>query len=489
MRTVRALLALATGAGAACAGGGLVAAGAQPSAPPSCTVTVTGVDPPIALRGEEVTVSGSGFTCGGAASGQPAVTVGGRPAALRGTAADGSLVIEAGDASGGVQVSAHDQGCHSCPAPAPSNEDHLLIAAPRVASTTITTAEGGRIAVTGSGLDLGGQLAGVDALACAQDLAADDHDDTAVTLTAPDQFCQGPLTLRLSAFTDTERDATTRWSLPAGRLDTAMIAGAPSTAHASPGETVRIPGTGFGQSGRVLLGGRPAPSTWFDRAVEVSPPADAVSGELELVRFDGRSVDAGRLTVDASRVGHAQATHPPVPGAAVHIPPTPSPAPPSSPGATSPVLALQPQRSSGLPGHDVPFTVTVTTGGAPLAGAAVDLAVVRVPADDASVTPALGLTDGAGRVVGLLHLSRRPGDHVIVARSGRSTDQVTVAACCRPPVPPAAGRVTPDNTDSPAPHPLIAATLAACLVLFVAGFTLNLATSAAPGTNGARIRP
>jgi hypothetical protein len=474
----RLLLVLAAGGGAAGVGGGLVTTGAQPAPAPSCTVTVAAVSPAVVHRGDAVTVGGSGFTCGGAAGAPPVVTVGGHPVALADGATDSSLVVEAGDAEGGVQVTAHDQGCHSCPAPAPSNDDHLLLAAPAATAATLTAPEGGHLSVTGTDLDLGGHLAGVDAIACGQELTANAHAATEVTLTAPGQFCQGPLTLRLSVYTDTEHDATTRWSLPAGRIDTAMVAGALSVTHAAPGEAVRICGSGFGPGGAARLGGRPVPSTWFDRAVEITPEPDSVSGEVELVRFDGRRIDAGRLAVDATVTNRPGPRPAPV-SEAPRIPPTPPPAPSAPPSPSPrPDLALRPAQTSGLPGHDVPFTITLTAGGAPLAGAAVDLAFARAPAGDASVTPSLGLTDSDGRILGLLHLSRRPGDHVIVARAGRSSAQVTVAACCRPPVPPAAGRLTADDTDRNAQRgPLVAAMCVACLVLFLSGFALNLATT------------
>ena len=473
---MRLRLACAAGAVAAGTGTGLVTTGAQPTPPPSCTVTVTAVSPAIVHRGDAVTVSGSGFTCGGAAGAPPIVTVGGHPVALAGGATDSSLVVDATDAEGGVQVTAHDQGCHSCPAPTPSNDDHLLLAVPTVASATLTTQESGHLTVTGSGLDLGGHLAGVDAAACGQDLTAAEHSDTAVTLAAPGQFCQGPLTLRLSAYTDTERDATTRWSGPAGRLDTAMVAGALSPAHAVAGEAVRVTGSGFGAGGTVRLAGRPVPSTWFDRAVEITPEPDSVSGEVELVRFDGRRLDAGHLAVDPTGTNRPGPRPAPVP-AAPRIPPTPPPGPQPPAPTPHPLLALRPAQTTGLPGHDVPFTITLTAGGAPLAGAAVDLAFARVPASDAAVTPALGLTDPDGRILGLLHLSRRPGDHVIVARAGRSSAQVTVAACCHPPVPPAAGRLSADETGrEPTQRGPLLVALCACLVLFLSGFTLNLMT-------------
>ena len=472
----RLLLAFAGGAGAAGVGGGLVTTGAQPAPPPSCTVTVAAVNPVVVHRGDVVTVSGSGFTCGGAAGAPPVVTVGGHPLALAGGATDSSLVVEAGDAEGGVQVTAHDQGCHSCPAPAPSNDDHLLLAAPAAAAASLTAPEGGHLPVTGTDLDLGGHLAGIDATACGQELTATDHAATEVTLTAPGQFCQGPLTLRLSVYTDTERDATTRWSLPAGRIDTAMVAGALSVTHAVPGEAVRVSGSGFGAGGAARLGGRPVPSTWFDRAVEITPEPDSVSGEVELVRFDGRRVDAGRLAVDPTATNRPGPRPAPA-SEAPRIPPTPPPAPSPPAPSPHPELALRPAQTTGLPGHDVPFTITLTAGGAPLAGAAVDLAFARVPAGDASVTPSLGLTDSEGRILGLLHLSRRPGDHVIVARAGRSSAQVTVAACCRPPVPPAAGRLPADDEDGNRQRGPLLAALCACLVLFLSGYTLNLVTA------------
>ncbi|HEX6492984.1 MAG TPA: hypothetical protein VF112_05700, partial [Candidatus Dormibacteraeota bacterium] len=382
----RRLLALAAGAAAASAGGGMVTTGAQP-APPPCTVTVAAVSPTVAHPGDTVTVSGSGFTCDGTASAPPAVTVGGHSLALVGTATDSSLALRAADAWGGVQVTAHDQGCHTCPPPPPSEDDRLLLAAPTAEAGTLTAPEGGRLSVPGSHLALGGHLAGVDATACGQDLPAVDTTDTVVTLTAPGQFCQGPLTLRMSVYTDTEGDATTRLSLPAGRLDTAMVAGGLSVTHAAPGEDVRISGSGFGGGGAARLGGRPVPSTWFDRAVEITPEPDSVSGEVELVRVDGRRVDAGRLGVDRPAARAAAPAPGPV-SRAPRIPPTPPPsAAPAPPPPSHPRLFLRPAQATGLPGRDVPFTVTLTGDGGPLAGAAVDLAVVRAPAGDAVVTP------------------------------------------------------------------------------------------------------
>jgi hypothetical protein len=127
----------------------------------------------------------------------------------------------------------------------------------------------------------------------------------------------------------------------------------------------------------------------------------------------------------------------------------------------------------------VAFTVSLTSGGVPVPGTPVDLGLVRAPGGDASVTPALGLTDAEGRVSGLLHLSSQPGDHVVRARAGQYSDRVTVAACCPRAHPTAATAPGGDGAQGGvAQRGLIVSALAACLALFLSGFTLNLVTGA-----------
>ncbi|HEY2703341.1 MAG TPA: hypothetical protein VGL20_06595 [Candidatus Dormibacteraeota bacterium] len=477
---MRAPRAAAAGAiAAAAAATGLLTTGAEPPPAPAsgCAVAVTAVSPAVAHRGEQVTVSGSGFTCDGAAAAPPSVTVDGRPQSVLGDAGDGALVIEAGDAWGAVQVSVRDR-CGRC-SPARSNDDHLLLGAPATTGGTRLVTEGGRFSVAGSGLDLGGHLAGAGATACGEALDAGARSDTALALTAPAHFCQGPLTLRLVAFTDTEHSATTAVDVPGGALDTAMTVSGISPAHAAAGERVSVAGSGFGGSGTALLHGRPVPSSWFDRAVEVVPVAGSAPGELELVRADGRRVDAGALGVDAAPSNRPA----PVTSTPTHLPPTPPATP--SPGAAAaavpappPALALRPARSSGEPGRDLPFTVTLTAAGAPVAGAAVEVVFARAPGGDASVTPAHGVTDAGGRVSGVVRLSRHPGEHVLVARAGPSSDRITVAACCAPAIAAGALRAGDAPSSGGAQRILIAAALAACLVLFVSGFVMNLVTGA-----------
>src|SRR4029077_6328139 len=87
-------------------------------------------------------------------------------------------------------------------------------------------------------------------------------------------------------------------------------------------------------------------------------------------------------------------------------------------------LALTPTATTADPGVNVPFTVTLTAFGQPVVGAPVDLLLVVVPGGDASISPAKGVTDASGKVSGVLHLSKRAGDHIILARSGQYSDEI-----------------------------------------------------------------
>jgi hypothetical protein len=104
---------------------------------------------------------------------------------------------------------------------------------------------------------------------------------------------------------------------------------------------------------------------------------------------------------------------------------------------------------------------------------------VVVPGGDASISPAKGVTDASGRVSGVLHLSKRAGDHIILARSGQYSDEIKVTGL---------GLVSTGGaggTDSglgnvgggSAQRTIIVAALLACLVLFLSGFGINLATA------------
>jgi hypothetical protein len=153
-----------------------------------------------------------------------------------------------------------------------------------------------------------------------------------------------------------------------------------------------------------------------------------------------------------------------------------------APKVAGPVdLALASTQASADPGVNVPFTVSLTAFGQPVVGAPVDLLLVVVPGGDASISPAKGVTDASGKVSGVLHLSKRAGDHIILARSGQYSDEIKVTG--RGAQLTDTGGVAGTNSGlggigggSPQ-RTIIVAALLACLVLFLSGFGINLATS------------
>jgi hypothetical protein len=296
--------------------------------------------------------------------------------------------------------------------------------------------------------------------------------------------------------------------------------GALRPANGAAGGVIGITGGGFGsQKGSVTIAGVNAPvQLWGDGTIAVVVPA--------IPRYAGGGGD-DHITVN-------------VPGAAspltaaFHIDPTPASTPGSTPGNPSGIaspatntpgfippsgdgpiidigpvpfhrtpkvagpvdLALRSDQSTADPGVNIPFTVSLSAFGNPVVGAPVDLLLVVVPGGDASISPAKGVTDAAGRVSGVLHLSRRAGDHIILARSGQYSDEIKVTG---------RGLVSTGGaggTDSglggvgggSPQRTIIVAALLACLVLFLSGFGINLATArnssastAAPATPRRRV--
>jgi hypothetical protein len=154
-------------------------------------------------------------------------------------------------------------------------------------------------------------------------------------------------------------------------------------------------------------------------------------------------------------------------------------------------LKLDTATGQADPGTAVPFTVTLIAFGKPLVGAPVDLILVIEPGSDATVDPAHGVTDDSGQLKGSIHLSHTPGDHIVLARSGIYSDEVRVvgrgAHVAAAPGSAVAGVSVPPSTP-----PLVSVrspvmwALAACLLLFGAGFGLNLLTAPAAGPSVTR---
>lgn len=299
----------------------------------------------------------------------------------------------------------------------------------------------------------------------------------------------------------------------------------------APGATIGITGAGFGsQKGSVSIAGVNAPVTiWGDSTIAVvvpSIPKYAGSGGDDhiVVNVPGAAnamsaafhVDpvpppptanstpgntpgntpGGIPTIDPI-TGLPTGTASPTNGnAPTFIPPSsngpiiqigPVPFHPA-PKVSGPVdLALTPSASTADPGQDVPFTVTLTAFGQPVVGAPVDLLLVVVPGGDASISPAKGVTDAQGKVSGVLHLSKRAGDHIILARSGQYSDEIKITGRGLANTS-GAGGGTDSSVGGGGGSPqrtIIVAALLACLVLFLSGFGINVATGRRPAVAAA----
>jgi hypothetical protein len=101
-------------------------------------------------------------------------------------------------------------------------------------------------------------------------------------------------------------------------------------------------------------------------------------------------------------------------------------------------------------------------------GAPIQLLLVVEPDKDAVVTPATATTDAKGEIHGSIHLSRTTGDHILLARSGLYSDEVRIRGGAEAVL--AGSAITAVRTS-------IVWGVSACIVLFILGFALNLATS------------
>jgi hypothetical protein len=162
------------------------------------------------------------------------------------------------------------------------------------------------------------------------------------------------------------------------------------------------------------------------------------------------------------------------------VKPTPPPGPVS--------LRLDAGANQADPGNDVTFTVTLMAFGKAVVGAPVDLVLVIEPGRDASLDPTHAVTDDQGQVKGTIHLSKTPGDHIVLARSGIYSDEVRVVGRGATTAATAGRGVGTASTSSLPPFvsvrsPVLWALLA-CLLLFGAGFALNLVTAPTPAADG-----
>jgi uncharacterized membrane protein YgcG len=159
---------------------------------------------------------------------------------------------------------------------------------------------------------------------------------------------------------------------------------------------------------------------------------------------------------------------------------------PSRPGTTTPVVSpgaiankqfvMSVVNVQSTPGSTVDFTVTFVVDGRPIVGAPVSVILLSAPRSDAAVTPKQGLTDAHGQLSGKLRLSRSPGVHLLLARSGIYSDEINVFGAI--PTVETSGGNSPLGIDqlhiNVSGNPLVIWLSVACVVLVLLGILVNL---------------
>ena len=279
--------------------------------------------------------------------------------------------------------------------------------------------------------------------------------DTAVGITVPDTAVSKSTVALTRAF---DNAAIT---VPGQLTVNARVDGIAPTS-AQPGDTVTVAGGGFGTTaGTVTLASANATvSSWSPTSITFTVPAAAQTGPLTITPVDtgapanepsltvthpvsispgaggapgspGSSGSSGSSGSNSKPLTQAQvqqvtqalsAPPPPLPPAVIGG--TPPAIPPSHPTNGSISLSLKPASTSAKPGKTVPFTVTLLAFGRPVGNAPVQMVVAYEPAPDAVITPMSGITDAKGQFHGIVHLSKTPGEMIILARTGEFSAEV-----------------------------------------------------------------
>jgi hypothetical protein len=510
--------------------------------------SVSGVTTPFAAAGATVTITGSNFT---SLACNTSANIGGVNLTQNQMSVSNSAISFTAQPGmhGGIQVSEAGVGGSNT-----SNGNVAFYTAPTVSGLSTTTPTAGQgISVGGAGFDftlpsgyeqVSARYLSSNGSATCAGASAGVSSDTAIAVSAPGHYCNGPLALTISAPSDLGNPSVSQvtvWSGQPGHVAVQatvnQLPGSPVTA----GGTVNVTGSGFGTGGSATVDGGNVGSTWSDTSVGVSVPDTAVNGStVALTRSDGTAIPPvpGTLTVNARvdtvsptsaspgdtvtiagggfgttpgtvTIGSAPATvsswsptsivitlpaaaqtgsltisphdtgapatqpsitvvpkltfkpttggatgpsgsssnsnananaKPLTPAqvqqvtAALSAPPPPLPSPvvggtppplPSSHPTNGPVaLSLKTSATTAKPGKTVPFTVRLKAYGNPVANAPVQMVVAYEPAPDATITPASGVTDANGQFHGVVHLSKTPGEMIILARTGEFSDEV-----------------------------------------------------------------
>jgi hypothetical protein len=509
---------------------------------------ITGLSQQVAPAQTSITINGSGFTAigcniksvtvGGAPAGQVTAVTSGAITFTAATGLHGGVQVVIQDTLGGTNVSNGNVAFYS-----PASTSGVSPGAPAAGQGTTVDGSGFALGLPAGFEHVSAAYLWGDGSSCAG-ASASVASDSAISLSAPGHYCDGPVSLAISAPADLSNPTGALLPLYRGHpgsVDVAATGMQLPTPTATAGGSVSVQGSGFGTDGTASLGGATVPSSWSDTGVTVNVPDTSVSnsqvvltrsadgatiavpGAVTVVaRVDGVSpssaspgsavtisgggfgthpgtvalgstnlpvsswapasivatvpsgAQSGNLTitpVDTSppssqpglgvvqpiRIGPgtggaagtggstsggsgSSQTAPLTPAqvqqvtAALSAPPPslpppvvggPPPALPPSHPTNGPIsLSLHTQSKSAVPGKSVPFTVTLRAYGKPVGGAAVQLVIAYEPAPDGSVTPTSGVTDDQGQLHGVVHLSKVPGEMIILARTGMFSDEV-----------------------------------------------------------------
>lgn len=473
------------------------------SAPFDIAANPTGMSRTSAVPGQTVTVSGTGFGNQGGTA-----TLNGQSATVQSWNDSTVTALVPSTATSGALTFTRKVDGKSFSAP-----QNLTVSGAVSSVSPAQGAVGDTITVNGAGFGVQSGTVSVAGTAA----TVQSWSPSSIAFTVPDGVPPGGTTLAITT------NGTSAPSPPAFTVIPRITGMTP--AHAPAGSVVEVDGTTFGtQQGMVQVGGQDATvQIWGDKSVVVALPAGLSPGDTTVSLTPAATSAAATYpySIDnpppsGSSGGSGSGSGTGGPGAssgsggsggghASPVPGTPgaqeAPNGLILPSASGPIIAhgpvqfskpspppgpvslrLDAKDSQSDPATDVPFTVTLLAFGKPVVGAPVDLLLVIEPGGDASLNPAHGVTDAQGRVTGVIHLSRTPGDHIVLARSGIYSDEVRVVGRGANATV-ASGRVGAES-GSPTPSlvsvrsPVLWA-LVACILLFGAGFGLNLVTAPA----------
>lgn len=430
-----------------------------PAGPIDVAASVGSLSPASAVPGTGVTVSGSGFGTAGSA------TIAGlaAPSSWQDTAVTVTVPAEA--SSGSIVLHRGADG-------AVIQGGNLTVQSQVTEVSPPAAAVGDAVTISGAGFGTppGAVLLGAVPLTVSRWSA------TSITVSLPGGVSTGPLLVRPPGNAPPLSPPT---------LSVLPRITAADPGHGGAGAMVRVTGTSFGtQTGTVTIGGQAATvALWSDGEVLVGVPSGLPKGPAQIVLTVPGAPSAATFafTVDPG----------PSPSAVAIAPP------PILPKSGAPIISTGPvpfhplrnppspvQLTLGMPAHanpgaTVPFTVSLVAFGKPVTGAPVTIQLVVVPGADARLSPTSAVTDAQGQVRGTLVLSRTPGDHIILARSGLFSDEIRLVGGTEPPQ--LAAMTQPHAGQGPPVALLLA--LIGCVLLLLAGAVVNLVTS--PALDGA----